>query len=646
MNDVTDDPLGGDALLRAMFDGSALGIAFVGQTGHVIRANPALSRLLGYSQEELTRLRFAEYTHPDDRERDLELFREMVAGGLREYRIEKRFIRKDGGTVWARLTVSRVTTKAGDVLVAMVEDVTEARTNREQSSKLFSALGERLKELRALHRWANVLSRTQQPLAELLPQLVLLLPPAFRDPSRAGARIVFDGTVYTTPGFVDSPLSLDVKFTTPNGKRVALEVSYSSMPHGEEGTEAFLPEEKILLGSASDMLSVELDRRSAEDDLRKSQERLRLALTAAEMGVWEWDVASDRVAWSEQLAHFVGHETELSGHFGDYAHLVHPDEREWLYNSLREFVDGPNDSLEIEFRLARPDGGYRRVSASALRYWSRGKVIRVIAALSDVTHRRMLEAQLRQTQKMEALGLLAGGVAHDFNNYLSVIVASAALLAEQLPADDPRRELAVEIEGAAAKSATLTRQLLAFSRKSPFQPSAIDVPHLIEKLHPLLQRLAGDSIKVLTDVEDTSGRVWADAPQLEQVLVNLVVNARDAMPRGGDVRIGVHAVTLDERDTAKNPDARPGSYVCIAVVDNGRGIPPELVPHIFEPFFTTKEAEKGTGLGLAVVFGAVQQAQGHIVVDSDVGHGTTFAIYLPRIMTDHAALASAPEKTG
>lgn len=646
MNDVTDDPLAGDSLLRAMFHGSAMGIAFVGPTGHVIRANPALSRLLGYSQEELSQLRFTEFTHPDDRERDVELFLEVVSGRLREYRIEKRFIRKDGGIVWARLTASRAKTKAGDILIGMVEDITEARANREQSTKLFSALGDRVKELRSLHRWANVLSRTQQPLAELLPQLVLLIPPAFRDPSRAGARIVFDSTVYTTPGFVEGPLRLDVQFVTAKGKRGAIEVSYSSMPHGEKGTDAFIPEEKILLGSASDMLSVELDRRSAEDDLRKSQERLELALTAAEMGVWEWDVVNGRVAWSEQLARFVGREGEMTGRFGEFAGLLHPDDREHVYDSLREFVEGPSDSFEIEFRLVRPDGDYRRVNASALRYRNREKVARVVAAISDVTHRRMLEAQVRQTQKMDALGLLAGGVAHDFNNYLSVIVASSGLLAEQLPTDDPRRELAGEISEAAAKSATLTRQLLAFSRKSPFQPSAIDVPQLIEKLHPLLQRLAGQSIKLSTDVDDASGRVWADAPQLEQVLVNLVVNARDAMPGGGDVRISVHAVRVNEQEAAKTPDARPGSYVRIAVSDDGAGIAPENVPHIFEPFFTTKDAEKGTGLGLAVVFGAVQQAHGYIVVDSDVGRGATFHIYLPRITTDLTSLASAPAKVG
>ena len=239
------------------------------------------------------------------------------------------------------------------------------------------------------------------------------------------------------------------------------------------------------------------------------------------------------------------------------------------------------------------------------------------------------EEQLRQAQKMEAVGRLAGGVAHDFNNVLTAIFGYTDLLLDQFDGDDPRRVDVEEIRRSAERAATLTRQLLAFSRKQILQPKVVDLNQVIAGIQPLLTRLVGEDITLTVHAEPSLWRVRADPGQVEQVLMNLAANARDAMPEGGPLSIATANRHVDAAQAGERTGLRPGAYAVISVTDGGCGMPPTVREHIFEPFFTTKEQGKGTGLGLATVYGIVKQSGGGVYVDSEEGRGTTVEVLLP-----------------
>jgi signal transduction histidine kinase/ActR/RegA family two-component response regulator len=258
-----------------------------------------------------------------------------------------------------------------------------------------------------------------------------------------------------------------------------------------------------------------------------------------------------------------------------------------------------------------------------------GRVVNYVGVKRDVTREVELENQLRQAQKMDAFGQLAGGVAHDFNNILAVIQLQAGLLKTDPHLSLKQLEFATDIEKAAERGANLTRQLLLFSRRQSMQPQNLDLKAVLDNITRMLQRTLGENIQLQLRVGPEPLMVYADPGMMDQILLNLVVNARDAMPQGGQITIEASAAEFDELSAAQATRARPGQFACLMVSDNGRGIPPEILPRIFEPFFTTKEVGKGTGLGLATVFGIVQQHKGWIDVHSEVGKGTTFRLYLP-----------------
>lgn len=260
-----------------------------------------------------------------------------------------------------------------------------------------------------------------------------------------------------------------------------------------------------------------------------------------------------------------------------------------------------------------------------------GRLTHFIGVQADVTARRNLEEQFRQAQKMEAIGQLAGGVAHDFNNLLTIINGYSDVLLQSLPATDPMRDMVDEIHKAGERSAGLTRQLLAFSRKQVLAPRVLDLNEVLADIDKMLRRLIGEDVRLTTTLASDTWAVRADPGQIEQVLLHLAVNARDAMPLGGRLIIETRNVEIDEEYVRNHTDAQIGPHALLSVTDTGSGMPPEVKAKVFEPFFTTKGHGKGTGLGLATVYGIVKQSGGHIAINSRVGAGTTFQIYLPRV---------------
>src|SRR6266566_598797 len=328
-----------------------------------------------------------------------------------------------------------------------------------------------------------------------------------------------------------------------------------------------------------------------------------------------------------------------------FERLVHAEDLPLALELLGRVVRGElRPASQFRVRTAKSD--YRVGEFSATPQLHEGRLVGILGIGRDVTERVQLEQQLRQAQKMEAVGRLAGGIAHDFNNILTAITGYADLLLEDLGATDPRRQDADEIHKAAERAAGLTRQLLAFSRQQVLQPTVLEVNKLVSDLEKMLRRLLGEDVELSTRLAPTTGRVKADPGQLEQVVMNLAVNARDAMPNGGKLTLETANVDLDEAYAADHYPARAGPFVLLAVSDTGIGMSEETQAHMFEPFFTTKEKGKGTGLGLATVYGIIKQSGGFIWVYSEVGHGTTFKLYLPRVeeLAERAA-APAPART-
>jgi len=375
---------------------------------------------------------------------------------------------------------------------------------------------------------------------------------------------------------------------------------------------------------------VETERGRVEDQQRRLQAMLSSAARIARMGSWEYDIPNDRVVWDDETYRIFGITREaFGGNMAAFFALVHPDDRQAL-KAVQGKAHVAQGVIEMEYRIIRPDGAVRNIHdrGQVTRHEGRNPV-QVTGMVMDITERRSLEEQLRQSQKMEAVGRLAGGVAHDFNNMLNVILGHCELLAETLPAGHAQQGRVNKIKEAAARSANLTGQLLAFSRKQLLMPKVLDLNVTVGGLTSMLGSMIGDDIELLVRPGKKLGLVKADPGQIEQVVMNLAVNSRDAMPNGGQVVIETSNVEVGENQ-AGHPPVPAGSYVMLSVSDTGCGMRPEIKDHIFEPFYTTKELGQGTGLGLSTVYGIVQQSDGHIRVSSEPRQGATFQIYLPR----------------
>jgi len=383
------------------------------------------------------------------------------------------------------------------------------------------------------------------------------------------------------------------------------------------------------------------ERTVAVEALRATEERMRFALQNAGVGIWDLDYATGVARWSEILESQFGLQPgTFGGTFQAFVDLVHPDDREFVLETVMKAIESGTD-FSYAHRAILPDGRLRWLSgAGRILLDEHRSPVRGVGVYQDITERRTLEAQNEQLQKMEAVGRLAGGVAHDFNNLLTVILGFCELLLCDLRADDPRQADIAEIQKAGARGAGLTRQLLAFSRKQIIEPTLLDLNVVVTGMQAMLGRLIGEDVKIVVALRPDLALVTADRGQVEQVVMNLAVNARDAMPEGGTLTIETANVELDEHYAKLHLAVKPGPYVGLTVTDTGTGMTPEVQARLFEPFFTTKEPGKGTGLGMATVYGIVMRSGGSVGVYSELGKGTAFKVYFPQ--ADAESVVEAP----
>lgn len=372
-------------------------------------------------------------------------------------------------------------------------------------------------------------------------------------------------------------------------------------------------------------------RKKAEEALRESETKYRTILETIADGYLEVDLKGNLTLVNDFMRGITGYtRDELLGI--NYRKIVHQDSKEQVYMAYNWVYRTGRVNPGVPFRVVRKDGTFRDVTVSvSLMRDSQGDPCGFRGTIRDVTERKALEEQLRHAAKMQAIGQLAGGIAHDFNNLLTAMMGYTNMLVHQLPPEGPYQEKLAQINRAAERAAALTQQLLAYGRKQVLNASHLNLNSVVEDFETMLKSILGETVQIEMALDPVLWTVHADPGQIEQILMNLAVNARDAMVEGGTLRIETHNATLERDRPGARPDVPPGDYVVVSVTDTGIGMDAETVSRIFDPFFTTKEKGVGTGLGLSTVYGIVKQHRGHITVKSQPSLGATFEVYLPRV---------------
>jgi PAS domain S-box-containing protein len=424
---------------------------------------------------------------------------------------------------------------------------------------------------------------------------------------------------------------LEYRFRHKNGNWMVLE-SVASVIRNEKGE----PEKLVIVNRDI------TERKKAQEALSRSEASFRSLVEGAPHGIYRATMTGQFLEVNPALQRMLGYDSVQELLKADLATQVFRNSAD--YERMNELLAKSKELKDIELEWKRPNGEpivvrcsghYVDVKDGGPGYFE--------GFAEDVTEKRTLERQLRMAQKMEAIGRLSGGIAHDFNNLLGVIIGYSGVLKKSLDKSQPTYEYATEIEKAGQRAASLTRQLLAFSRQQVLTPSVLSLNSLVSDMEKMLPRLLGEDINVSLSLDSELGNVKADQSQIEQVIMNLAVNARDAMHSGGKLHIQTANIELDQAYTRDHPGSKVGSYVMLAITDSGSGMSAETITHIFEPFFTTKGVGEGTGLGLATVYGVVKQSNGYIWVDSAPGKGATFQIYLPRNLDTEQVSAAKPE---
>jgi len=387
----------------------------------------------------------------------------------------------------------------------------------------------------------------------------------------------------------------------------------------------------VLLKSIATLQKQVSDYQRVEKDLRTSEERFMLASMGNGEGVWDYDFSTQQFYLSPSFREILGLGSEnLPAKLSDFERMIHPDDKNSLFTTVREHWEQRSPLCTVEYRIKGQKNEYIWVRSRGTTLWSTNKKpLRMVGNLVDITRERGLEEQFRQAQKMEAVGQFAGGIAHDFNNIIGIVLGYSDLLLRKLSKEDPSRVKIEAIRSAGQKAAQITKQLLAFSRRQLLQPQVIDLNAHLRESSKMIRCLLNEDIEVKIDLCEKEARLKVDPNCLEQIIVNLVINSRDALLTGGAITIKTKISDCKEEQT-KPYGVAPGMYVMLEVKDTGQGISPEILVRIFEPFFTTKATGKGTGLGLSTVYGIVKQNAGFIQVQSEVGKGSSFQVYFPQ----------------
>jgi two-component system cell cycle sensor histidine kinase/response regulator CckA len=423
--------------------------------------------------------------------------------------------------------------------------------------------------------------------------------------------------------------SLEYRIRHKNGSWLVLE-STSSVIHNAAGES-----EKLVIVNRDIT-----ERKQASEALRQSEMSFRSVIENAPYGIYRASMEGRLLRVNPALQKMLGYESPEALLRISPATDLCRDPLE--HKSLLDLFAIRKRFQDVEVEWKRKDGTFMKARCSGwpvVREGNEAACFEIFA--EDVTEKRLLERQLQVAQKIEAVGRLSGGIAHDFNNLHGVIIGYSQVLIKKLGVGNPLYEHAEEIEKAGQRAASLTKQLLAFSRQQVMAPAVLNLNAVITDMGKMLHRLIGEDIEVVMKLNDEIGQVKADQGQIEQVIMNLVINARDALPQGGKLLVKTINMTLDEAFTRQHPGSRMGRYVMLSVIDSGTGMTPETLAHLFEPFFTTKDRGKGTGLGLATVYGVVKQSGGYIWVNSELGKGSCFNVYLPEIDEP----VSAPART-
>jgi two-component system, cell cycle sensor histidine kinase and response regulator CckA len=616
--------------LRAIFEQAAVGIVQASCDGKPLMVNQKFCELVGYSEAELRRMTLMDITCPEDIDLSLNNLQQLFNGETRAPMIEKVYVRSNGTRVSAKVSVSAVRDGSGNPLycIGIVEDTTE-RKHAEQalreSEQRFRAIFEYAavgiaqisldgKWLMVNQRLCDILGYSQTELRDLTIDEITFADDL--EPTLTGRRSMLSGEC--------EPYVLEKRYVRKDRALVWARVSVSLVRDASGNPEYFL--------SVIEDIS---ERKHAEQALLRlatavEQAAESIVITDAEGKIQYVNPAFERTTGYErdevigQTPRMLKSEKQDDAFYFDLWNTIKQGEV-WTGHFINRKKDGTLYEEEATISPVRD---------------AAGNLVNFVAVKRDVTKEVGLESQLVQAQKMEAIGTLAGGVAHDFNNLLTVIIGYSQFGLARLSKNDPLCGELKEIQEAGTRAAALTSQLLAFSRKQVFQPRVLDLNGLVTDLKKMLLRLIGEDVDLTAVLDFELGLVKADPGQLQQVIMNLVVNARDAMPNGGKLTIETCNVDLNSDYGSRHIEVIPGSYVMVAISDTGCGMDQETQSHIFEPFFTTKELGRGTGLGLSTVYGIVKQSGGFVWVYSEPGQGTTFKVYLPRIadtLTDDCA---------